>query len=482
MRVLSLRPRRETDMRASYLTITVGAILLVACKVGPNYKRPPVPVPPNFRAPTPLPAPQAASLANLKWFEVFHDERLRELIRVALVYNYDLLDAVTRVDQARANLGITRSNQFPQLSAQGALEITRLSRAGEFPLSPSFIPSQYRNWGEVGLNLLSFEVDIWGRLRRATEAARANLLNAEENRKAVVSTLVSNVASGYFQLLELDAELAISRRTLETRVQSLQLTRHQQDHGTATLLDVRQAEQLVDSAAESITSLEQQMQQTENAIALLLGKNPETIARGLTLTQQELPDVPPGMPSALLLRRPDIRANEQALIAANANIGVARAAYFPQITLTGTIGSQTATLANLFSGPTNEWTFIPQITQPIFTAGRLKSGVRLAKAQRDESQVAYERSITTAFREVSDALIAHQWIRASRLEQEKLVAALQDRKRLAYIRYHGGLDTELNALDADRDLLQAELTLAQIRYSELVSVVQLYKALGGGWQ
>jgi outer membrane protein TolC len=170
------------------------------------------------------------------------------------------------------------------------------------------------------------------------------------------------------------------------------------------------------------------------------------------------------------------------LIAANANIGVARAAYFPQITLTGTIGSQTATLANLFSGPTNEWTFIPQITQPIFTAGRLKSGVRLAKAQRDEAQVAYERSITTAFREVSDALIAHQWIRASRLEQGKLVAALQDRKRLAYIRYYGGLDTELNALDADRDLLQAELTLAQIRYSELVSVVQLYKALGGGWQ
>jgi multidrug efflux system outer membrane protein len=441
-----------------------------------------VAVPPNFRAPTPLPAPQAASLANLKWFEVFHDQRLQDLIRAALVYNYDLRDAVTRVEQARANLGITRSNQYPQLSAQADLQITRLSRDGEFPLRQTFIPTQNRNWGEAALNLLQFEVDIWGRLRRATEAARANLLNAEENRKAVVSTLVSDVASDYFQLLELDAELAISESTLETRVQSLQLTRHQEDHGTATLLDVRQAEQLVDSVAESITSLHQQIQQTENAIALLLGKNPETIRRGLALIEQALPDVPPGLTSALLERRPDILANEQALVAANADIGVARAAYFPQITLTGIIGSQTASLANLFSAQTNAWTFVPQITQPIFTAGRLKSGVRLAQAQRDEARVAYEKSIATAFREVSDALIARQWTRAGRIEQEKLVAALRDRKRLAYIRYYGGLDTQLNALDADRDLLQAQLTLAQIRYSELVSVVQLYKALGGGWQ
>ena len=450
--------------------------------MGPNYKRPQVAVPPTFRAPNPLGAPQAASLANLKWFEVFHDNRLQDLIRLALANNYDLRDAVTRVQQARANLGITRSNQFPQLTAQGDLQITRLSRDGQFPLQQTFLRSQYRNWGEVALNLLSFEVDIWGRLRRATEAARADLLNAEETRKAVISTLVSDVASDYFQLLELDAALAISQRTLETRVQSLQLTRRQMEYGTATLLDVRQAEQLVDSVAESITSLHQQIQQTENTIALLLGRNPETIPRGLTLTQQVLPDVPPGLPAALLERRPDIRANEQALIAANADIGVARAAYFPQITLTGIIGTQTSALKNLFSGPTNAWTFVPQVTQPIFTAGRIKSGVRLAQAQRNQAQVAYERSITAAFREVSDALIAHDWTRAGRLEQEKLVAVLQDRKRLAYLRYYGGLDTQLNALDADRDLLQAELTLAQIRSSELVSVVQLYKALGGGWQ
>jgi NodT family efflux transporter outer membrane factor (OMF) lipoprotein len=469
-------------VRASYLAITAGAILLAGCTVGPNYKRPPVAVPPNFRAPAPLPPPQAASLADLKWFEVFHDEKLQDLIRVSLVYNFDLRDAVTRVEQARANLGITRSNQFPQVYAQGAINFTRLSRDATYPLGKAFLPEQVRNWGELGLSLLSFEVDVWGRLRRATEAARANLLNGEENRQTVVSTLVSDVATDYFQLLLLDAELAISQSTLETRVQSLQLTRGQQDYGTATLLDVRQAEQLVDSAAEAIPSLQQQIQQTENAIALLLGRNPETIARGLTLIRQELPDVPPGLTSALLQRRPDIRANEQALIAANADIGVARAAYFPQITLTGTVGSETSSLKNLFTGPTNAWTFVPQFTQPIFTAGRLKSGVRLAQAERDQAQVAYEKSIATAFREVSDALIAHTWTHASRIQQQNLVAALQDRKRLTYIRFYGGIDTQLNALDADRDLFQAELTLAQIRYYELVSVVQLYKALGGGWQ
>jgi multidrug efflux system outer membrane protein len=462
--------------------IAAAALLLTACTVGPNYKRPPVSVPQNFRAPDPLPPPQAASLANLKWFEVFHDEKLRELIRIALENNFDLRDAVTRVEQARANLGITRSNQYPQVSVQGDLQFTRLSRDGSLPLGPLFLRSQYRNWGEVAANLLSFEIDIWGRLRRATEAARADLLNADENRKAVVTTLISDVAANYFQLLELDAELTISKETLETRRQSLLLTRSQQEHGTATLLNVRQAEQLVDSAAQQITELERQMQQTENTIALLLGKNPQAIPRGLTLIQQQLPDVPPGLPSALLLRRPDILANEQALVAANANIGVARAAFFPQITLTGVIGSQTASLANLFTGPTNAWTFVPQLTQPIFTAGRLKSNLRLAQAERDQAQVAYQKSIATAFREVSDALIAHAWNREGRLDQERLVAALTDRKRLAYIRYHGGIDTQLNALDADRDLLEAQLMLAQIRYSELVSVVQLYRALGGGWQ
>jgi len=470
-------------MRTFYIAFAVAAAVLAGCTVGPNYKRPQVAVPPTFRAPAPLPEQQAASLADLKWFEVFHDDKLQELVRTAFVENYDLQDAVARVQEARANLGIARSNQLPQLEASGALELTRLSRDGQSPLPPSFVPSQNRNWGQVSLSLLSFEIDLWGRLRRSTEAARATLLNAEENRRAVVSTLVSEVAADYFQLLELDYELEISQRTLATRRESLRLVRERHGGGVATRLDLRQAEQLVSSAAESIPALEQQIEQTENRIALLLAHNPEGVARGRRLIEQEVPpEVPPGLPSALLDRRPDIRGAEQALVAANANIGVAKAAYFPQISLSGALGGQSTSLANLFSGPSRAWSFVPQITQPLFTGGRLKSTVRVAEAERDRAQISYQRSIQTAFGEVSDALIARQRTHESRLEQETLVTALEDRKDLAYVRYRGGVDTQLNALDADRDLFQAELTLAQIRYAELLSVVQLYKALGGGWQ
>jgi multidrug efflux system outer membrane protein len=471
-------------MRLLYIAIVAAAIVLSGCMVGPNYSRPQVQTPANFRAPVPLPPSESASLADLKWFEVFHDEELQGLIRVALKQNYDLRDAVARVDEARANLGITYSNQLPQVGASGALEITRLSRDGQFPLPASFVQNQNRNWGSAALNLLSFEVDLWGRLRRATEAARANLLGAEENRKAVVSTLVSDVAANYFQLLQLDYELEISRSTLETRRESLRLVEDRQGGGVGTLLDLRQAEELVSSAAESIPTLQQQIEQSENRVSLLLGRNPEGVIRGRRkfLEQAVPPEVPSGLPSALLDRRPDIRAAEQGLIAANANIGVAKAAYFPQIGLSGLLGGQSSRLANLFSGPNGTWSFVPQVTQPIFAGGRLKSGVRLAEAQRDQARVAYERSIQTAFSEVSDALIAHQRTRESRLEQEKLVTAIADRKRLAYVRYRGGVDTQLNALDADRDLFQAQLTLAQIRYAELLSVVQLYKALGGGWE
>jgi len=273
-------------MKYSLSAIIIATGLLGSCAVGPNYVRPMVAVPQTFRAPDPLPASQAASLADLKWFEIFKDEQLQQLTRTALEQNYDLRDAVARIQQARANLGITRSDQFPQASASGDLQFTRLSRDGSLPLPASFVPSQNRNWGQASLNLLSFEVDLWGRLRRATEAARANLLNAEENRKAVVTTLVSDVATDYFTLLHFDDQLEISRRTLETRRESLRLIRDRQGGGVATLLDLREAEQLVSSAAATIPTLEQQIEQTENQISLLLGKNPGGVARGRTLTEQ----------------------------------------------------------------------------------------------------------------------------------------------------------------------------------------------------
>ncbi|HEX3880613.1 MAG TPA: efflux transporter outer membrane subunit, partial [Bryobacteraceae bacterium] len=318
-------------MRHPIITLALAAVALTGCTMGPNYKRPVVDAPQAFRAPEPLPPQQAASFADLKWFEVFKDPELQTLIRAALEHNYDLRDAVAHVEEARANLGITRANQYPEVTASGNLQFSRLSRDGSLPLPASFVPSQNRNWGEATINLLSFEVDIWGRLRRATEAARANLLNADENRKAVVTTLVSDVATNYFNLLQLDYELQISRDTLQSRQDSLRLTQQRQGGGVATLLDLRQAEELVATAAQILPTLQQEAEQTENQISLLLGRNPAPVTRGRKFMEQEIPpEIPAGLPSSLLDRRPDIRAAEDALISANANIGVAKAAYFPQ--------------------------------------------------------------------------------------------------------------------------------------------------------
>ena len=426
-------------MRArTFLILLAG--LSAGCVVGPNYKRPAIAVPASFRAPDPLPTSQAVAIADFKWFEVFKDEKLQELIRSALERNYDLRDAVARVEEARASLGITRSNQFPTFGAGGSVDINRLSRDGATPIPAALLPSQNRNFGSAALQLLSFEIDIWGRLRRATEAARANLLSAQEYRQAVVTTLVSDVATAYLTLRELDYTLDISQRTLQTRQESLALTKSRQTGGVSTLLDLRQAEQLVYTAAQTIPGIEQQIEQKENQISLLLGENPGNVPRGKSFTEQGFPpDVPAGLPSALLERRPDIRAAEQDLIAANAEIGVARAAYFPQLSLSGLLGGTSTQLSSLFSGPAAVWSFVPQVTQRIFTAGRIKSNVRLTEAQREHALIKYEKTIQTAFTEVSDALIAHQRVRESREKQEALVGALEDRLRLAFLRYRGGV-------------------------------------------
>jgi multidrug efflux system outer membrane protein len=469
-------------MKSRLITAAVTAGLLTGCTVGPNYRRPAVEPPKAFRgSATGVPPADVASLADLKWFEVFQDERLQDMVRTALVQNYDLRDAVVRVEAARANLGITRADQFPTIDAGAGVTTQRTSASGAFPLPPGF--EQRRTFGTVALSLLSFEVDIWGRLRRATEAARADLLASEENRKAVMTTLVSDVAGAYFDLLELDMELEIAKRTLSTRENSLQLIRAREQGGVATLVEVRQGEQLVHAAAKAIPTTEQLIEQTENQISFLLGGSPGAVTRGRPLTEQPPPPpVPPGLPSALLERRPDIRAADQNLVAANAIIGVAKAAYFPQISLTGFLGFQSSQLSNLFTGPSRVWQFAPQVTQPIFTAGRIRSNVRLARAQQQLALIQYERVIQTAFREVSDTLVQYQKAREIRAKQELLVATLQDRSRLSYVRYRGGVDTLLNALDADRDLFDAELGLAQTRRNELLALVQLYRALGGGWQ
>jgi len=469
-------------MKMRLITVLTMAGLLMACRaVGPNYKKPVVTTPDAFRGADRTPPTDPTSLADLKWFEVFKDARLQGLIRTALEENYDLRDAVVRVDAARANLGITRADQSPAITATTDITTSRTSASGSFPRFPGF--DQTRTFGGVALDLLSFEADVWGRLRRATEAARADLLATEENRKAVVTTLVSDVAAGYFNLLDLDTELEIAKRTLTTREDSLQLIRKRESHGLATRLEVRQGEQLVQTAEQAIPNIERLIEQTENRISLLLGHSPGAIVRGLPLKDQEQPpSVPPGLPSALLERRPDIRVAEQSLVAANAIIGVAKAAYFPRISLTGLLGFQSSQLSSLFTGSTGVWQFAPQVTQPIFTGGRIRSNVDLATAQQQLALIRYERVIQTAFREVSDSLVQHQKVREIRAKQEQLVATLEDRSRLSYVRYRGGVDTLLNALDADRDLFDAELGLVQSRRNELLALVQLYRALGGGWQ
>jgi multidrug efflux system outer membrane protein len=465
-----------------------GAVILslvAGCAVGPKYRKPVVESPSTFRgtgdASAAAAAASAASLADMKWVEVFKDEQLRELISTALVNNYDLNQAVSRIQTARANLGIVRADQFPEITAGAGATTLRNSANGQIALPSGF--NRDRTFGSVVLNLLSFEVDIWGRVRRQKEAARADLLNAEETRKAVMTTVVSDVSAAYFNLLELDQELEIARDTLKTRQESLNLVKTRQQGGVATNLDVRQAQQLVYAAAQTIPDIERLIEQTENRINLLQGKEPGDVARGRSLNDQEQPpDAPPGLPSSLLARRPDIRAAEATLMAATANIGVAKAAYFPQISLTGFLGGQSSQLTNLFSGPGGAWNFAPQATLPIFNAGRVKSTVKFTEAQRQLALTQYQQSIKNAFREVSDSLVEYRKVKEIRAQQEQLVTTLQDRSRLAYLRYQGGVDTQLNALDADRDLFAAEMNLAQTKRNELLALVQLYKALGGGWQ
>src|SRR5689334_2334477 len=461
------------------------ALLLLLCltcthAVAQKYQRPTVQTPTTYRGDTAA-QPDPQTLANLKWFDVFKDEKLQDLINEALTHNYDLREAVTRIEAARANLGITRSDQYPTIGAGAEVLNQRQSRSSAFDLPEPI--KRDRSFGSVVLNLLTYEIDIWGRLRKATSAARSDLLATEEARLAVITTLVSDVATAYFSLRELDFELDISRRTLTSRQESLRLISLRQQRGVATLLDVRQAEELVYNATEVIPALEQSIVQTENLLSFLTGKNPSAIARGLSLTEQPMPpSVPAGLPSDLLERRPDIRAAENSLIAANARIGVAKAAFFPRISISSFLGYESGQITSLFSASRSVWSVVPEVSQPIFTGGRLRSNVKLSQAQREFLLVDYQRTIQEAFREVSDALIANQKTKDVRTQRALLVATLRDRSRLSYLRYTGGVATLLDALDADRELFEAERSLALARRDELISVVQVYKALGGGWQ
>ncbi|MFZ3201922.1 MAG: efflux transporter outer membrane subunit [Candidatus Acidiferrales bacterium] len=468
--------RHARKLRAALLPLAL-VCMGAGCAVGPNYHRPSTDTPSSYRGLTPEEAAKtdSASLADQKWWEVFQDKELQELIRTALQKNYDARIAAARVLEAQAQLGITRANQFPSLS--GGANITNMRDAASGPI-PAFEVTQ----GQVSATA-AWNLDFWGQYRRATEEARANLLSSEWARQEVIATLVANVASGYFQLRELDLELEISQHTLDSRKQSLELTRQLTEHGIDTMLDQRQAEELVYTAGAQVPDLERQIEQQENSLSILLGNNPEAILRGLPLTDQpHPPEVPAGLPASLLERRPDIREAEENLIAANAQIGVARAAYFPQISLTGEGGYQSSALENLFTGPAGLWTLAGSVTQPIFEGGRLRSGMRLAQAQRQEMILTYQKTIQGAFRDVSNALIAYRKDREFRIQEEQLTASAQDAAQLSETRFRAGVTDYLEVLTNETNYFSDELALAQAQLNELQALVQLYQALGGGWE
>jgi outer membrane protein, multidrug efflux system len=451
------------------------SLLLAGCMVGPDYQRPALPVPSDFRGRAPDAPAGAESLGDLVWWRIFQDETLQSLIRTALIENYDLRVATARILDARAGVTIARSFQFPDVSATASAPYVRTSEERA--------PTQFKEtFTPLGTLDLFWEIDVWGRLRRATEAARADLLATEDAQRFVVTTLVSDVATAYFQLRELDLELEISRQTLASRENSLRLVKLRQEGGVAAMIDVRQAEVLLYTAAETIPDLERRIEQTENVISLLLGRNPDAVPRGRPLVQQlAFPGVPAGLPSSLLERRPDIRQAESLLAAATSRIGVAKADYFPRFLLTGSGGAGGIAINGSWFGPSGLLAISPQVTLPIFNMGRIGAGVDSAQAQALEALVRYEQTVQQAFREVSDALVEHRKRVEFRIQQALLVDSLRDAARLAGIRYTGGVSSYLEVLDTERQLFDAELLLAQAQRDELLAIVRLYRALGGGW-
>jgi len=463
--------------------LTILLLLLICgCAVGPDYQRPGYPVPHTFRGVGPdIPIqPAQASFGDLKWFEVFKDDQLQDLIKIALQENYDVQIAAQRVLQAREQVTIQRSFLFPTINANAQTETIRASSRG---FNPFAVTLRDRMAGVV-YGDLSWELDFFGRIRRATEAARAEFFASEENRNVVIQTLVTDLARAYIELRALDQQLEISNRTVKTREESHNLVQARFNYGWDSITPVLMTENLLYGAQAVVPDLKRAIEQQENLISILLGRNPGPITRGKSLLEQDLSvTIPPGLTSSLLERRPDIRFAEQTLVAANARIGEAKALLFPNIRITGVAGWESAALKHLFTGPASFWDIVaPGLTQPIFNAGRLRAGVRAAEAQKQEALLAYKKSIQQAFQEVSDALVGVRMLKEVRIASGKQVKALTRQTNLAYQRYYGGVTPYLEVLDSDRQLFESELKLTQDRANELLAVIALYRALGGGWQ
>lgn len=471
--------------RGLVVFLSCGLLLLLAlagCAVGPDYKRPAVDAPPVYRPAESDTNVQsgATSFADLGWWETFKDGQLTAYLAEALTNSWDIKIAAAHVLEAEAAARITRSQFFPNLNAGGDWVTSRSSQNGPIPIPAGFNPQ--RNYGDVFLSMPAYEVDLWGRIRRANEAARAQLLGSMEAQRAVRQTLVAQVATAYLSLLELDLELEISQRSYDARTNSLELTRSREEGGVASMQDVYQAQILVSTAEAAIADFHRQIEQQENLLSILLGRNPGSIERGAgLLAQTRRAEVPAGLPSALLERRPDVRAAEEQLVAANADIGQAKAAFYPTLTLTGFYGYQSVALSDLFTGASRTWQFGPAVTMPLFTGGRLRGNLKLTEARFQESLDFYQQTVQSAFRDVSDGLIAYQRTQEFRSKQEERTQAHREATELANVRYEGGVTSYLEYLYNEQELFNAELVLAQARLNELLSVVQLYRALGGGW-
>jgi multidrug efflux system outer membrane protein len=465
-------------IRRHVVLLCAVSALVAGCTLGPDYKRPEVSVPAAYRGADPGPRVAApASFGDLHWETVFQDPELQGLIRTALVNNYDLRLAVSRILQAQSQLTIARSQQAPTVDASISTPYSAYVGGDRPTMYPrdSFDPQ-----GGVGV---AWELDIWGKFRRNTEAAWADLLATEEARYAVMTTLVAQVAQAYLTLRTLDLTLEISQRTVASREQSRDLVQARLDGGVAGILDLRQAETLLYGATKTIPEIQRQIEQNENFISTLLGKDPGPVRRGRPLGQQvAAPTLPPGLPSDLLARRPDIRQAEQQLVSANAQIGVAKALLFPQVTISAFAGAGGAVISGATFGPYGLFSVLPSVTLPIFNMGRLQANVEFNEARAQEAVLRYQQAIQQSLREVSDSLVEIRRKREFRVQQDLLTKTLEDASQVAKLRYEGGVSSYLEVLDTERQYFEAQIQLVQAQRDEYVGVVSLYKALGGGWQ
>jgi outer membrane protein, multidrug efflux system len=461
-------------MRRALVLCVPCVLALGGCLLGPNYSRPPLDVPATYR----FPDNYAADIANTEWWKQFSDPVLDELITTALANNNDVKVAAARVDQFLGQFVTTRAALFPQVGAGFDAERQRISTSSS-PLLAN-VQNPVFNTYQLALSA-SWDIDLFGRNRRLTESARASLLSTEEAKRGTVLTLVSAVASSYINLRSLDRQLEIAKATTASRAESVHVFELRFKGGEVSQMELAQSQSEYEASLATIPQLEQQIGQQENALSILLGRNPQAIARDREIDDLGLPAVPAGLPSELLARRPDLRQAEQNLIAANALIGAARALYFPSISLTGLFGTASTQLSNLFTGPARVWSYAGSVTLPIFTAGSIAGQVKQAEAQQQQALFEYQKAIQVAFQEVDDSLIGLQKTRDALVVQGREVDALRTYSRLARLRYEGGYTSYIEVLDAERSLFNAQLNYTQTQGAVLTSMVNLYKAMGGGW-